>query len=515
MTRDSRLVVLFFVLLMAYGLFVVEASRHPRENTANDARHRHRHRHESSNGRRNRHDLVLDGPRSSSWSQELDYEEDSVLAAADRENREDEQREEDDYEARSYYERSYPLRGSRIAVHGRMFESRYPTRYHRGGYRGTGWYDEDDERRRGSPRYQPGRGYRLRSDSRTSHRRLVGYSRNREAEYDSNEEEYDYEKPRVHNEDDSADGHRAWWKNGRKHRIAVSRYARKRHRSDQSEPARRFDDWRRRSNSTTESRLSSYSKTDNRRRMENSDDYDYHVDDAYDADRDDEDEESWKESEDEDEDEDEEEDEEDEELDNDFYKSEKKPPLKTYDDIIKWLTSDDPTTPRPTVKRDYRNIEVDRYTKRDGYGNFKYEPRNYTRPVIHERGKNVGSSAYVNAAASGSRQSTPRKFAENLPGKLLGSLIERKSPKNVGNLATKNKAGSSKMDDNQPKTKSLEQDYDEYVNAPDNEKEEDLAKAGVDEDTGMQADVTNSVSRYAFTHIFLHFSRLEIGLGNS
>ncbi|KOC69027.1 Vascular endothelial growth factor like protein [Habropoda laboriosa] len=464
MILDKRLLLLFLVLLMAYGLFVVEARHYGlHEDTANDQRHRHRHRHESSGGKRDRHDLADRRSSSSSsssswsgWSQELDYEDDSLPDREDRENG----GEDDDYEARPYYERSYP-RGSRIAIHGRMFEPRsYPPRYHRGGYRGTSWYDGDEERRRGSPRYT-GRSYRLRT-----HRR-PGYARNRDVDYE--EDEFDYEKPRSY-EEDSAERHRSWWKNGRKHRIGT-RYdsprldGRKRHRSEDFEPPiRRFDDWRRRSNDSR----SVHSKCEGRKKVGNSEDYEYHVDDLEKTDNKEEgeeDDDAWKETEDEDQNEEEDDnDDDDDELDNDFYKTEeKKSPLKTYDDIIRRLTSDDPTTPRPAVRRDYRNIETDRYTKRDAFGYFKYEPKNLSRPV--DRGK---ISSYTNSAMSEHR-SPERKLDENLPGKLLGSLIN----------------------DTQPKTKSLEQDYDEYLNTPDNEKEEDLIKAGVEED-GMQADVTNT-----------------------
>ncbi|CAK9830376.1 Vascular endothelial growth factor homolog [Anthophora retusa] len=465
MMRDRRLLLLFLVLLMAYGLFVVEARhRGPHEDTANDQRHRHRHRHESSSGKRDRHDLAdrrspsSSSSSSSAWSQDMEDEG------------------EDDYDARPYYERSYP-RGSRIAIHGRMFEPRsYPPRYHRGGYRGgTTWYDEDDERHRGSPRYT-GRSYRLRTY------RKLGYPRNRDADYE--EDEFDYEKPRSY-EEDSGERYRSWWKNGRKHRIG-SRYdwrsdGRKRHRSEDFEaPLRRFDDWRRRSN---ESR-SVYSKNDGRRRVSNSEDYEYEVDDLDETDKD--------EKEEDDETEEEDPNEYDDELDNDFYKTESsKPPLKTYDDIIRRLTSDDPTTPRPTVKRDYRNIETDRYTKQDPFGYFKYEPKNLSRPM--DRGK---ISSYANTAMPG-HQPPPRKLVENLPGKLLNTVVERKSPRNASNVVTKSvdrleKKAGTKINDTQPKTKSLEQDYDEYLNTPDNEKEEDLIKAGVEEDTGMQADVTNT-----------------------
>ena len=462
MIRDKRLLLLVLVLVMIYGLFIVEAKHRPHENVANDDKHRHRHRHESPNGRRNRHDLADRRSSSSPWSQELEYEDDSL---ADREDRDDdeEEEEEDDYDP--YYERFYP-RSSRIAVHGRMFDPRYPPGYHRGGYRGTGWYEDEEQRRRGSPRY-PGRSYELRSDR--THRRL-GYSKHRNSNYDSAEkDEFEYEKRGAY----EGDGHRSWWKNRRKHRIGVSRHVngRKTHRPNYS----------------SESRLS-HSKTE--RRRDNSDDYEYPVDDFDDVEDDEDD--AWKETEDEDQDEDENDDE-----DNEFYRSERKPPLKTYDDIIKRLTSnDEPTTSRPTIRRDSRNIGTNGYTKREGSENFRYEPRNLTRPLSRDHGM------------PGHRSS--RRFDENLPGKLASPLVERKSSKNISSLVTKsvdrseNKA-SLKINDTQPKTKSLEQEYDDYLNTPDNE--EELIKAGVEEDTDMQADVNNTVSFEKLLQIsFLFFS---------
>ncbi|KAK1126312.1 hypothetical protein K0M31_004939 [Melipona bicolor] len=484
MIRDKRLFLLV-ILVMTYGLFIVEAKHRSHRIVANDDKHRHRHRHESPSGRRNRHDLA-DRRSSSSWSQELEYEDDSLADREDRDDDEEEEEDDSDYDGRPYYERFYP-RTSRIAVHGRMYDPRYPPGYHRGGYRGTGWYDDEEQRRRGSPRYPSGRSYELRSD-RT--RRRLGYSKHRDSDYDSAEkDELEHEKRGAY--EGGPDGHRSWWKNRRKHRIVASRHVngRKTHRPNHSEPSGRFDDWRRRPNDSSESRLS-HSKTE-RRRVDNFDDYEYPMDDFDDVEDD----------EDEDEDEDNE--------DNEFYKNERKPPLKTYDDIIKRLTSDDePTTPRPTIRRDSRNIESDEYTKREGLESFRYEPRNLTRPLSRDRGK-IAGLPYVNGMP-GHRSS--RRFDDNLPGKLASPLLERKSSKNVSSLVTKsvdripeNKAGR-KINDTQPRTRSLEQDYDEYLNTPDNE--EELIKAGVEEDTDMQADINNTVSVvFSFFLLFILFLR--------
>lgn len=184
----------------------------------------------------------------------------------------------------------------------------------------------------------------------------------------------------------------------------------------------------------------------------------------------------------------EEEEEEEEELDNDFYKSEKKrkrkkSPLKTYDEIIRKLTSDDPTTPRSAIKRDYRNIQMDKYARRDGSfsANFRYEPKNLTRPLLSRVHGTRNSSGYYY------QQSLHGASGENLAGYLsTGTLVERK--KGAENNAAR---ASSRVDDSQPKTKSLEQDYDEYLNTSDNEKEEE-EKAGGVEDAGTQADVANT-----------------------
>lgn len=434
MTRDRRLLVLL-ILLMAYGLFAAEARYHTHEaEAAVDARHRHRHRHET-NGRRNRHELIERRP---GWSGDVEYEDDSSSLGADRE--EDDEEEDDDYDARPYYARSYPSRG-------RMLDPRYPPpRHHRGGYRG--WYEA--QVRRGSPRYE--QGYNRPRISEKTHRRPA-HARNRDADYEDTEvDEFDYEKM-------------SRWDNGRKHRPAGAYRlhdwrtdGRKRHR----------DDWRGRSN-LTDSRF--HSRNDRRRAEDLEDYYEYLLDEL------DEDDEFWNEDQD------------DEEFDNDFYKDKRKPPLKTYDDIIRRLTSNEPAAAAATTvvktsqgKRDYRNIEADRHPKRDALGNFKYEPRNLTRPLpVHDVSKTEHR-----AAAS--------KLVENLAGKLSGSLLERKSARNVSQ-ATRSveRKADARIDDAQPKTKSLEQDYDEYLNAPDNEKEEDLIKAGVEEETGnMQADVTNT-----------------------
>ncbi|XP_043253267.1 uncharacterized protein LOC122397873 [Colletes gigas] len=388
MTRDRRLLLLL-ILLMAYGLFAAEARHRRRENTANDARHRHRHRHESFIGKKNRHELANGR---SSWPREPDYVDDYS----------------NDYEARIYYKRS-----PRLGVHGRTFAPRYPVGYHyRRGYRGTGWHEDDDERRRGSSRYG-WRNYELRYD-RTNRR--LGYSRNRESDYVSEEEELELETE-LEPEPDTG---------------------------TETETSRDYDD-----NLT-------------------SGDYESHAEGMDDEEEDD------------DEDEEEASKETDDELDNDFYKRQKKPLLETYDDIIKRLTSDDPTTLRPTVKREYRNIEAHDYAKRLAFGNFRYDSRNLSRPLpVRDK------------IAAGSRYTSPGKKTVDDPSrKLPNAFTERKSP--TTSADRREKKPRPKIEDARAKTKSLEQDYDEYLNTSDNEKEEDLVEAGIEEDSGMQADVTNT-----------------------
>ncbi|XP_076628684.1 uncharacterized protein LOC143345445 [Colletes latitarsis] len=470
MTRDRRLLLLL-ILLMAYGLFAAEARHRRRENTANDARHRHRHRHESWIGKKNRHELANGR---SSWPRELDYVDD--YSNEDREARQDtdenEEEEEDDYEARIYYKRS-----PRLGVHGRTFAPRYPVGYHyRRGYRGTGWHEDDDERRRGSSRYG-WRNYELRYD-RTNRR--LGYSRNRESDYVSEEEELELEtelepEPDTETETETSRGYddnlaserrHASWRNGRKRneRHEHQTDGGKARRADHSEGSRKIDDRRRKWN-TSESKLAF---DNDERERENSNDYEYHAEGMNDEEEDDDEgeEEASKET--------------DDELDNDFYKSEKKPLLKTYDDIIKRLTSDDPTTLRPTVKREYRNIEAHDYAKRLAFGNFRYDSRNLSRPLtVREK------------IAAGSRYANPgKKTVDDPSSKLPNAFTERKFP--TTSVDRREKKPRPKIEDARAKTKSLEQDYDEYLNTSDNEKEEDLVEAGIEEDSGMQADVTNT-----------------------
>lgn len=471
MTRDRRLLLLLG-LLMAYGLFVVECRYHQREDTTTtEARHRHRHRHESSN-RRGHHELDR-----RSW-QEVDYEydgdsEDSIY--------------EDDYEARSYYDHHRPPhhRPAQKSYHTQMFESLYPSRYRNAGYHaGNDWYDEDDRRRISSRyntknhRYRPGRTY---------HR--PAYSRNRDVPDfdDDTEENYDYKRPHRYGNGET-DKHHERWKNSRRYtpfrkdwRDRMSGYhgARRHHLEDhegvidRADVTRWTNNWKIRSNSSN----SKYHFAKDDRKTEEDEDYEDHgglEEDDKDEDEDD----VWKDIAD-----DRNEDNEEEEFDNDFYKSETKPPLKTYDDIIRRLTSDDPTTPKTTVKRDYRNIETNKHVKRDGYKNLKYEPRNVST--------SVDLFTSTPRTASTSNYFVNKRTAENSTVKSTG---HKPSKNTVDGVVKNHDRQEGKIIDTQAKTKSLEQDYDEYLNSPDNEKEDDLVKAGVGDDSTMQADVTNTVS---------------------
>ncbi|KAG5318039.1 TXVE factor, partial [Pseudoatta argentina] len=460
MTRDRRLLLLLG-LLMAYGLFVVECRYHQHEDATTETRHRHRHRHESSN-RRNHHELDR-----RSW-QEVDYEYEGDF---------DDPIDEDDYETRSYHD--YPRshhRSAQKSYHNRMLEPRYPSRYHNDGYHaGSDWYDENNDRRRMPSRYNT-KNHRYRP-GRTHHR--PAYSRNRDvSDFDDTEEDYDYERPyRYGNGGDNYER----WRNSRRYtsyrrdwRNRMNGYhGAKRHRLedredviDRGDVTRWTDDWKRKLNSS-DSKYN-FAKKKDEQKAEEDEDYEDHGG-LEEDDRDEDDGDIWKDINERNEDNGE------EEFDNDFYKNGTKPLLKTYDDIIKRLTSDDPTTPKTTVKRDYRNTESNKHVKRDGYKNLKYESRNVSKSV--ELSTNAPNAT-----------STTSNYFVNSTVKSVG----HKSSKNTIGRMVKGHDRQETKTDPQAKAKSLEQDYDEYLNSPDNEKEDDLVKTGVEDDSAMQADVTNT-----------------------
>ncbi|XP_029159425.1 uncharacterized protein DDB_G0283697-like [Nylanderia fulva] len=452
MTHDKRLLLLLG--LMAYGLLVAECRHHQRDDatmTATEARHRHRHRHESSN-RRNYHELDR-----SSWQKDFEYDGDSEDAM-----------EEDDYEMQSYHDHPRTHhRSTHRSYHGRMFEPRYPPRYHPGHY-GT-WYDEDSDRRRIPSRYNTkNHRYKL---GRSYHR--IPYSRNRDTSEDVSEEDYDYERPHRYIESDETD--HEWWRNSRRrtpfrkdtmNRINSYRGSRKHHLADRGgdisriEGSRWADDRRKKSNISD---LFHFPKVD--KKIEEDEDYEDHGG-LEEDDKDEDENDLWKI------DDEENEDNEEEEFDSDFYEDKSKSPLKTYEDIIRRLTSDDRTTPKTTVKRDYRNIDSNKHAKHDGFKNFN-EARNVSRSVNHSKFTNTSRTAK-------SVGSTGHKLSKNAT-----DVTIRGNDRQARKIAFDTKTAFD------TKIKSLEQDYDEYLNANDNEKEGDLAKTGAEDDS-MQADVTTN-----------------------
>lgn len=490
MTRDGRLLLLLLCLLIAYDLLAVECRYHNREDvttTLTEARHRHRHKHDAS-ARRSYHDLDR-----KTW-QEIDYEYygDS-----------DDSTDEDDYETQSYYNhpRSHQ-RSIQRGYHSRIFEPRYPVRHHHGsGYHGNAWYNADNNDRRRIPSRYNTKNHRYRSNSRVPYYRPAVYSRNHDSsEYDDDtREDFDYERPYRYSETEGADKHHEWWRNTRRYAFPrrdranrmsngyrSSHYNKHRFENhdgiiDRDDTSRWTDNWRRRSN-LTEGKFH-YAK-DSRRMEVDDDDYEDHGG-LEEADKDDDEDDIWKDIEDEVD--------EEEESDNDFYKSEKKPPLTTYDDIIRRLTSDEPVTPKVSTKRGYRNIEVAKHVRHDGHGYLKHESRNITRPMDPVK---ITSALRTSVNYFMNKQIT----AENSTVKSVADVDGRKPQRNAiigvantGNDDQREKSTVTKSDDTQTKIKSLEQDYDEYLNVPDNEKDEDLVKDGI-EDSAMQADVTNTVS---------------------
>ncbi|XP_032665953.1 midasin-like isoform X2 [Odontomachus brunneus] len=479
MTRDRRLLLLLG-LLMAYGLFVVECHQH--KDATTEARHRHRHRHESSN-RRSHHDLDR-----RSW-QEVDYEYDG--------DAEKDSTDEDDYETPSHYDylKSYQQQRS---YHGWMFEPRYPGRYYGGGYHGSDWYDEDSDRRKTLSRHKAKN--RRHPPNRNHHGRA--YSRNHDtSDYDDDtREDFDYRRLHRYVKNRVADRllHSEWRKNARRHsspkkdwrskmsgRLDAWRHYLKDRTVDRDKESRwNTEYWKTKSNSS-EHKFHSFE--DESKSAEDEDYKDHGGLEESDKDEEEEEDDIWKILDDKDED-DEDDDDEVEELDNDFYKSKSKSAL-TYDDIIRRLTSDDPTTARTTVKRDYRNIE-DRHAKREGYRlHFKHEPRNVSRvlgpftfankPIINRPHAGIAVSSSVKSAVSD----------------------EPKSPKNALAVAAKRndwqqeRRTAVKIDgtthSTRTKSKRGDLDNDGYLYGPDNEKEDDLV-TDEEEDSDMQADVTDT-----------------------
>jgi len=245
---------------------------------------------------------------------------------------------------------------------------------------------------------------------------------------------------------------------------------------DHSDVTRWTDDWKKRSN-FSDSKYH-FSKEKNNQKMEEDEDYEDHGG-LEEDDKDENEDDIWKDI---DNERNKEEDNKEEKFDN-IYKNETKSSLKTYDDIIRRLTSDDPTTPKTTVKRDNRNIESNKHVKRDGYKNFKYEPKNVSGPM----------ELFTNAPHAASTTSNYFVNKRTMENSTVKSVGHKPSKNMVGRIVDGHNLQEGKTVDTQTKTKSLEQDY-EYPNNSDNEKEEDLVKARLEDDSVMQADVTNAVS---------------------
>ncbi|KAI4501464.1 hypothetical protein M0802_003341 [Mischocyttarus mexicanus] len=507
MTRHGRLLLLL-TLLMAYGLLAVE-SRYREDSALEPRRHRHRHRHETSVSKRNHHEPV--NRRSSSWSRELDYDEYDDLNEDSREEDDGYESDDEDYEGiRSYEERLYP-RSRGKSYQERIHESRYPRRYRENYY---GWY-HDEEKRRIPSRYNWKNRHRSRLErlGRNRHRGITGgtgggggsggvggseggssYSRNHEAFRDDfseeNDEDEDERSARRYEDDTRSDNHYTssssypTWRNSKKHRnnwrrdwrgnrlsSIGYRYGKKYYDASDLDGTRKFrlEDQRRRRTNLTEKIFKDYVESEKEEKEEKEED------------------DIWKEAEKEEEEDDDgrteniDDDVVDGELDNDFYKNENKPPLNGYDDIIRRLTSEDPSTAKPTVKRDYRNVDIEKYPLRVSYNTNNSGSRNLTRPKV------VGSSYVVVVNKMPSKgEEVVDKRAPMI--KSASAEIERKPTKNVISVVVKDDDEHS----GKAKTKSLEQEYDDYLNTEDNEKEEDLIKAGVDDDSGMQSDVNNT-----------------------
>ncbi|XP_012271432.1 uncharacterized protein LOC105694884 [Orussus abietinus] len=467
--QGLSLVALLTVALLS--LAVEAQARHQAEPRGNHARRHHiRHHHDP---RSRRHDDL--DPRWRRWKEyDEDYEEDLSK--------------EEDLDARR-------TSGSRRTSRGHEWSPR--SRSHRRGYEKP-WYQEE-ERGVSYPgtgtSYQVGkeRSHRGRPQRERSYRRL-GYQRRNEdevenederAEVDVDDEGYEgetedsledrYSRSRTHDrgrrhryeyeDNDGSKRGRPGWRTGQRSQ------RRSRHREGERSE-RRPHAGRGMINLTSDQDELGWENEDNDENEEYEDEVEVSRVDAEDAD-----------DEDEDANKDEVEDDEDDGFDNSFHGGEVKPPLRTFEDIIKRLTSEDPTTSRPNLKRDYRNIEIERHLKRDAYGNLRYDPKvGKSLPSVTSSSTSstkLGSASYAYMA--------PWYIGNKRPvnNTVQRSLEEvRKIPENRKIPKEPKKRPPAKTED--PKAKSAEQDYEDYINAPDNEDEDDLIKAGVEED--MQAD---------------------------
>lgn len=448
------------LVFLALGVLVVECRHH---QDSSEVVHRHRHRHEPSSRWHHKYP-----PRRSSSSSSWNENENE-----DYEDAEDES--EEDYTLDTY-DRSF---SSKKAHRGRL-DSRHSRPYYHSNHHGIKYAERHRNSRYGGTRE---RNNRIRPSRDRTYRK--GHS----VDYDDEEEvDYynDYDKYNRYDDDkDDLNESEEYYnrRNFRKHRLDDYES------QDSKDQRARQDsrrDWKSKNSIRKDERRdrrrkfgTSYRGVSKNRFHEDSDeedvdveltgngrrkvfkengtglfDYDADLDDFFDEEENDDNEEARSSK-----DYEKEEklgNDDSDELDNDFYKNDVKPPLKTYDDIIRRLTSEDPTTPKPTVRRDYRNIEIGKYLKRDAYGNLKYEPKNVSRSDI--------DPVTMTSFAATTAKSVIDKMESN-PHKV--SIVVKFSD-NKKNFENKKKV-IPEVVNAQVKTKSLEQEY-EYS---DNEQEDD------------------------------------------
>ncbi|XP_043270890.1 uncharacterized protein [Venturia canescens] len=163
------------------------------------------------------------------------------------------------------------------------------------------------------------------------------------------------------------------------------------------------------------------------------------------------------------------------------------PPYKTFDDIIKRLTLGDSVTSKPTIRRDYRNTVIEKYLKRDAYGNI-FDSINTTKGEKEtlRQGKSVGYSSSnkwrlydTRVDANGMRNTK----------KISNAIGDRKSWK--ARKESERKQIYLNWNENlRSRIKSVEQTYNEEYE--ENEKDEDVAKIGRQRVPEMQADYDNT-----------------------
>lgn len=163
--------------------------------------------------------------------------------------------------------------------------------------------------------------------------------------------------------------------------------------------------------------------------------------------------------------------------------------LKAIDDVIRKLTAGDVTsTSKPPIRRDYRNIDNDRNSHRDHFGNVNNEAKNSPRVQTHGMNQGRPQSNWGLTTTSTSTTTTTRKppfYAKYRDGFKAGINSSRND---VGTVINKKaeRVNSTSIDVKRPlvsqitgtdpeaKTKSLEQDYEEYENDGGDDRPEDM-----------------------------------------